>query len=296
MVLIFVSLPKRGQQKIHGCGTVLKIWRNPVLLKKMGALSGRRGEERASIGGKRRRVKRKRQRNLSRISEAKIRQLVKLFSVDLTASQIAELSGVNRNTVNRYVTAFRERIARYCEAESPVKGEVEVDESYFGARRVRGIRGRGARGKTIVFGLFKRNDNVYTEIVPDCSRATLQGIIRGRVDLESVIHSDGWRGYDGLVDLGYQKHFRVQHSHNEFSNKHSHINGIESFWSYAKTRLVRFRGLQKQTFYLHLKECEFRFNHRQEDIYLLVLKLLRACLETHLSIMKRFSSMLAMAI
>ena len=89
----------------------------------------------------------------SRISEAKIRQLVKLFSVDLTASQIAELSGVNRNTVNRYVTAFRERIARYCEAESPVKGEVEVDESYFGARRVRGIRGRGARGKTIVFGL-----------------------------------------------------------------------------------------------------------------------------------------------
>lgn len=211
----------------------------------------------------------------SRISEAKIRQLVRLFSVDLTASQIAELSGVNRNTVNRYVTAFRERIARYCEAESPVKGEVEVDESYFGARRVRGIRGRGARGKTIVFGLFKRNDNVYTEIVPDCSRATLQGIIRGRVDLESVIHSDGWRGYDGLVDLGYQKHFRVQHSHNEFSNKHLHINGIESFLSYAKTRLVRFRGLQKQTFYLHLKECEFRFNHRQEDIYLLVLKLLR---------------------
>lgn len=116
---------------------------------------------------------------------------MKLFSVDLTASQIAELSGVNRNTVNRYVTAFRERIARYCEAESPVKGEVEVDESYFGARRVRGIRGRGARRKTIVFGLFKRNDNVYTEIVPDCSRATLQGIIRGRVDLESVIQMVG---------------------------------------------------------------------------------------------------------
>lgn len=102
----------------------------------------------------------------SRISEAKIRQLVKLFSVDLTASQIAKLPGVNRNTVNRYLTAFRERIACYCEAESPVKGEIEVDESYFGARRIRGVRGRGARGKTIVFGLFKRNDKVYTEIVP----------------------------------------------------------------------------------------------------------------------------------
>ena len=211
----------------------------------------------------------------SRISEDKIRQIVRLFAVDLDASQIAEVTSINRNIINRYLAAFRERIAQYCEAESPVSGEVEVDESYFGARRVRGIRGRGARGKTIVFGLFKRNGHVYTEIVPDCSKATLQGIIRGRVELESVIHSDGWRGYDGLVDLGYQKHFRVQHGNNEFANNHSHINGIESFWAFTKTRLVRFRGLHKHTFYFHLKECEFRFNHRREDIYKLVLKMLR---------------------
>ncbi|AMD93067.1 transposase [Desulfomicrobium orale DSM 12838] len=177
----------------------------------------------------------------SRISEAKVRQIVKLFAVDLNALQIAEIAGVNRNTANRYLAAFRERIARFCEAESPVQGEVEVDESYFGACRVKGVRGRGAKGKTIVFGLFKRDGRVYTEIVPDCSKITLQGIIRGRVKLESIIHSDGWRGYDGLVDLGYQKHFRVEHGNNEFANKNSHINGIESFWAFAKTRLVRFR-------------------------------------------------------
>ena len=93
----------------------------------------------------------------SKISEAKIRQIVKLFSIDLTASQIAEITDLNRNTVNRYLTALRERIASFCHEESPVSGEVEVDESYFGARRVKGLRGRGARGKTIVFGLFKLN-------------------------------------------------------------------------------------------------------------------------------------------
>ena len=130
-------------------------------------------------------------------------------------------------------------------------------------------------GKLLFLACSSGNGKVYTEIVPDCSKATLQGIIRGRVGLESVIHSDGWRGYDGLVDLGYQKHFRVEHSHNEFTNKHAHINGIESFWGFAKTRLVRFRGLRKEVFYFHLKECEFRFNHRQEDIYLSVLKMLR---------------------
>ena len=66
-------------------------------------------------------------------------------------------------------------------------------------------------------------------------------------DLATVIHSDGWRGYNGLVDLGYKKHFRVQHGHNEFANRKSHINGIESFWAYAKIRINKFRGPSRNT-------------------------------------------------
>ena len=194
--------------------------------------------------------------NRSKISEKKIRQIVKLFSLDLDASQIAEITHLNRNTVNRYLSEIRNRIAVYCNTTSPFSGEIELDESYFGARRVKGKRGRGAFGKTIVFGIFKRNGKVYTEIVPNCSRSTLQAVIRGRVSLESVIHTDGWRGYNGLVDLGYKKHFRVHHGKNEFVHGKAHINGIESFWGYAKTRMSRFRGIHKKTFLLHLKECE----------------------------------------
>lgn len=213
--------------------------------------------------------------NRSKISEAKIRQIVKLFSLDLDASQITQITGLNRNTVNRYLAEIRKRIAQFCEQQSPFSGEVEVDESYFGARRIKGKRGRGAFGKTIVFGIFRRNGKVYTEIVPDCRRSTLQAVIRGRVCIESVIHSDGWRGYNGLVDLGYKKHFRVNHGQDEFVHGKSHINGIESFWGYAKTRLSRFRGMSKKTFHLHLKECEFRFNNRRNNLNLLILKIIR---------------------
>jgi transposase-like protein len=53
-----------------------------------------------------------------------------------------------------------------------------------------------------------------------------------------------------------------------------HVNGIESFWSYAKRRLQKFNGVSHQTFYLHLKECEYRFNHRNLDLSQLLLKLL----------------------
>lgn len=211
----------------------------------------------------------------AKISRGKIRQIVKYFAVDLEAVKIAKLTGLNRNTVNRYLTLIRRVIARSCEIESPFQGEIEVDESFFGARRVRGKRGRGAFGKTIVFGIYKRNGKVYTEIVPDCSRATLHAVIRGKVKLKSVIHSDKWRAYDGLVDLGYKKHYRVNHGSNVFATKKTHINGIENFWGLAKVRLTKFRGMQKSTFYLHLKECEFRFNHRSEDLYKLILKLLK---------------------
>jgi transposase len=211
----------------------------------------------------------------SRISEAKFREFVKCFSLDLDAHQTALLIGLNRNTVNRYLLLIRSRIAEFCEQSSPFQGEIEVDESYFGAKRIKGKRGRGAYSKTPVFGILQRSGMVYTEIVPDCAKQTLQAIIRGKVELESVIHSDSWRGYNGLVDLGYKKHYRVHHGNNEFANGKRHINGIESFWSYAKRRLMKFHGIPKATFYLHLKECEFRFNYRNQNIYKLVLEMLR---------------------
>lgn len=211
----------------------------------------------------------------SRISEAKTREIIKYFSVDLNATQISKLSNLSRNSVNNILTALRLRISLLSEQEKPFTGEVEVDESFFGARRQKGKRGRGAYGKTIVFGLYKRNDKVYTEIVPNCSRATLQAIIKGKVELESIIHSDNWRGYNGLVDLGYKRHYRLDHGKNEFVRGNSHINGIEGFWGYAKTRLTKFKGMHKNTFYLHLKETEFRYNYRNDDLYKLLLNNLR---------------------
>lgn len=89
----------------------------------------------------------------------------------------------------------------------------------------------------------------------------------GRVAKETVIYSDGWRGYNGLVDVGYDKHYRVNHGENEFSKGGGvHINGIESFWSFTKRRLRKFNGLSKATFDLHLKECEWRWKKDDQQL------------------------------
>ena len=201
----------------------------------------------------------------SHISDQQFRRVVRLFCEDMTAVQIASLTGLNRNTVNRLLTHIRQVIVRHCEANSPLSGEVEIDESYFGPRRVRGRRGRGAGKKVIVFGLLKRNGKVYTQIVPNVSRDTLKQIVQAKVEPNSTIYSDGWKSYDGLVDWGYKRHYRVNHGDNEFARGNSHINGIENFWGIAKVRLAKLRGLRQDHFNLHLKECEFRYNMRHED-------------------------------
>ena len=101
----------------------------------------------------------------SRITEAKFRQIIKLFSLDIEASKVAKLVGVSRQSINKLFLAIRIGIGEYCEAESPIdKGEIEGDESYFGPRRVKGLRGRGAARKTPVFRLLKRGSKVYTEV------------------------------------------------------------------------------------------------------------------------------------
>ena len=199
-----------------------------------------------------------------RLSRHKIKRIILCFAEDITASSASKILHINRNTINAYYNEIREKILQHSLKEQEKElGEFELDESYFGARRVRGKRGRGAAGKTPVFGLLKRNGKVFVTVVPNCSREELMPIIQGKILEGSTIHTDGWKAYDGLILNGYN-HYRVFHHENEFARGKSHVNGIECFWSYAKRRLSKFNGLTDSKFILHLKESECRFNHRND--------------------------------
>jgi len=196
----------------------------------------------------------------SHISERKFRQILKLFCKDYTAFLVSDATGVSRITVNHIYAKFRERILELVDPR-PLNYEVEVDESYFGARRVRGKRGRGAKGKVPVVGLLKRQGKVYTQIIQGCSKQELMPILKGKILENTTVYTDGWKSYDGLVLNGY-RHYRIYHSENEFARGKNHVNGIESFWSYTKRRMNKFNGIHKSKFPLHLKESEYRWNIR----------------------------------
>jgi transposase len=215
----------------------------------------------------------------SRISEKKFREILLVFCLDIEAKKCSELCNINRNTASIIYNEIRERIHSDCERNSPLgNGSIELDESYFGARRVKGKRGRGAQGKTPVFGMLKRDGKVYTQIVKNCSMKELIPIIEEQANKDATLYTDGFKAYDGLANYGYKRHYRVKHSDNEFAKGHNHINGIENFWGLCKVRLSKFRGVHKHKFHLHLKECEFRYNHRKEspkEMYRYLLKIIR---------------------
>ena len=163
----------------------------------------------------------------SHISRSKFREILKLFLLDIEATKISILTKVSRPTINKIIYEIRQVIANECEKIAVLEiGEIEIEESYFGTKRIKGIRGRGAKGKIPVFGMLKRGDKVYTQIVNNCSIAELLPIIESKAGKESVIFTDGWKSYDGLVDYGYKQHYRVKHSDNQFVDGRNHINGI----------------------------------------------------------------------
>lgn len=214
----------------------------------------------------------------ARLRKSAIIKLIECFVADVSATQAGKLSKVNRNTANLWYRNFREKILEYQENEQgQMSGEVELDESYFGGPRKknhakdRRKRGRGAENKVPVFGIKKRADGrVYTQIIKNASKQELLPIIRRLVKKgKTTIYTDKWKSYDGLVLDGY-KHKRINHSKSYSNRKGTHVNGIENFWSFAKRRLAKFNGVSRKTFLLHLKECEFRYNHKDDILELLV--------------------------
>ncbi len=214
----------------------------------------------------------------AKLTEAKFKTLLGCYCDDLDAKTTAKIVGMSREHVTRYFGKLRERISKIHEEETFL-GEVEVDESYFGSRRVRGKRGRGAGGKIPVIGILKRGGKVYTRVVKNCSREEILPILKGKILEESTVYTDGWKSYQGLIYQGYQ-HYRIYHSKNEFARGKNHINGIESFWSYVKRRMSKQNGVRKDKFLLHLKESEFRWNHRNNLYKTLISELIICPLNT----------------
>jgi transposase-like protein len=214
----------------------------------------------------------------SRVSEWKFRLLVRYFTLDLSATEVARLTGLTRKTVTVIFLKIRRRISQECARTSPfTTGQIKADQSHSGVVCICAKRGCGVSNKTPVFALLKHNNSVHLEMVSDCRKAPLRALIRGHQVIDGMLELNGWHGFDALIDAEFEKPFKVNRrmSLDTTGQLQSADREIEAFWNFARRRLEKFYGVSNRTFHLHLKECEWRYNMRQRDPYTELLKLLR---------------------
>jgi transposase-like protein len=212
----------------------------------------------------------------SRIREEKFRLLVHCFAHDLSATDAAHLTGLTRKSATGIFLKIRQRIAQQCKRSSPfVTGGLKLTKNRSCTLCRCGRPGCGTITGKPVFSLLKYDNRIHTEIVPDCKKAPLRALIRGRSVADEVFRNNGWHGYHGLVDVEYEKPYRVQDMAAADGAQEGQLQEeIENFWSFSRRRLEKFNGVPNRTFYLHLKECEWRFNARERDLYAELLELL----------------------
>jgi len=179
----------------------------------------------------------------------------------ISAKQIQRETGVT------YKTAWRmfHQIRSLLQEDTPAfTGEVEVDETYIGARKP-GKRGRGAGGKTSVFGIAQRKGDVSATVIPDLKRDTVYPIIKEHVIPDSMVYTDEYRVYNRLKGHGYQ-HKRVHHASKVWVLGDAHTNTIEGFWSALKRGINGvYHAVSQKYLQSYVNEYSFRYNHRKDE-------------------------------
>jgi len=198
-------------------------------------------------------------------------RLVEFFCLGVPAYRLRFQVPLNRKTIQRWFQVLREIIYDIqLQALTELSGEIEMDETMFGGKRP-GKRGWGAAGKHMVFGILQRDGIVLTFPITSRGKSNLVPLMTAHTKPGSLYYTDDWHAYTFLPIRGNHVIIRKELGKPKGRN---HINGIEGFWSYAKHWLYHYRGVPEEYFHFYLKEIEWRFNHRDENLVTILRKYL----------------------
>ncbi|MFT3824822.1 MAG: hypothetical protein QM731_12910 [Chitinophagaceae bacterium] len=203
------------------------------------------------------------------LSERKVRELVRFYCEDLTATQIANITGISRITVNAYFKLLRTHVARFCEHRNPFhynNGTIAflpIDKQ------------AGKDVKKAFYGIFRQDGAIYTDKMMEVEPEWLYDWLKGKTEVDyEQLKQHRLHIYHGIADFNNVKLYRISDAAPIQVRGKSQIDEVDMFWGLLKSRLVKFRGLNSSTLYLHVKETEFRYNYRDDDIYELIMDIL----------------------
>ncbi len=186
-------------------------------------------------------------------------RLVELFADEAQAGQAAESMGVAYNTVYKAMDALRQAILAQAIDSQQIR---------------QALSGRHTGSWPPVFGIMERENWVFVDLVPDVDATDLSLFkLHFRLPtsrIGSVVYTGPMRGYQGLVCCGGPQWLTPALKNRDQGLP---LDQEGSFWSYLKSRLSRFQGVTADKFPYYLKELEFRWNHKGEDLKELITRM-----------------------
>lgn len=201
-------------------------------------------------------------------------RLIKLFELEVPTGRMAEQLSVSYNTAYKSVTTLRMAILAH-----------SLDASLI----IRSIEGLGfgksgkfhldvsskVGGRMPVFGIAERGPHVFADLIPELDEDNIvhfkMNFQLKTASLGKIIYTDRFKQYSALLVGGSRLSsiYNIRHQ-----DKGLFIDSSKGFWSYSKEWFRRLKGISPRNFPLYIKELEFRYNHRTQDIFPILAKYL----------------------
>lgn len=166
-----------------------------------------------------------------------------------------------------YLAAYKmnEKIRMTLKEDGRLHGEIEMDETYIGGVR-RGKRGRGALGKTPLFGMVERDGRARIFVTKNVKSKTLAKIIKKSTDKSSVFYTDEFKAYSSLKKN--YRHNVINHSDHLYVNGGVHTNTIEGLWSIVKRSLKgTYNNVSRRKLQQYSDQITFQYNTRLSNVH-----------------------------
>ena len=178
--------------------------------------------------------------------------IVKLFELEIPPSQLAKEVGISYPTALKAIYLIRRAIAQASNGED------------FSAAEERGGQWQPGEEQGRIFGLTERNGRITISVIMDLGADTVLREQPKFAKQGPIIFTGPFREYDGVILW----RFRLPPGVAKNSPKgKSPLDGLDSFWSFARPRLSKFHRTSDLDLFYFLKELAFRYEHRDEEIF-----------------------------
>lgn len=172
----------------------------------------------------------------------KLNKIIKVFCLDISASDASKKIKINRNTINHWYFKFRKII---------YNNQIKLRSIYFINKSKNNISIKNKNNNLLLsIEIF---NNIFIDISDQKNKETIRRIIyNNKIDHESIFSQSH---YNGLIDVKNSKCINI------FNNKYYKNSELKLFWHFCESRFTKFNGISLN-FDFHLKECEWRWKNK----------------------------------